>query len=79
LLDATGSPVLRLFANPVSRALAALAALYGLPSTNVAGWRFLGAWLVDRSAARIDKVIEGLAAHDAESIRRLKRRKSRHG
>jgi DNA-binding FadR family transcriptional regulator len=83
LLDATGSPVLRLFANPVARALAELpalaAALYAEPATNVAGWRLLGVWLGDRPASRIGQVIDALARHDEASLERLRRARRKGG
>jgi DNA-binding FadR family transcriptional regulator len=83
LLDATGSPVLRLFLNPVTRALAELpsltAAIYADPTTNVAAWRVLAAWLMDRPEAAIPRLVDTLAAHDEASLRRLGRRRGRRG
>ena len=79
LLDATTSPVLRLCINPVIAVVTnsprLRAVLYAEPSTNVTGWRGVGAWL--RKPTRVDPLIDLLAARDADSIARLSRRGSR--
>lgn len=79
LLDTTSGPVLRLCINPVIAVVTnsprLRAVLYAEPATNVAGWRGVAAWL--RKPARVDPLIELLAARDADSLARLSRRGSR--
>jgi GntR family transcriptional repressor for pyruvate dehydrogenase complex len=76
LLDATQSPVLRLFFNPAAQALARIPelsrALYARPLENVAAWRALLAG-VEVGEIDVDLVLEALARRDAETVARLKR------
>lgn len=77
LVDATGSPVLRLCLNPIVAVVANAPrlrdALYADPATNVAGWRVLGSWLT-RPTRDLDRLVAVLAQHDAASLARLSRR-----
>lgn len=79
LLDATGSAVFRLCLNPVIAVVATnatlRAALYAEPMTNVIGWRALAAWL--RQPAHPERIVTVLATHDAATLARFTRRRSR--
>jgi DNA-binding FadR family transcriptional regulator len=78
LLDACGSAVLPLCLHPVARALGALpelrAAVYRVPSDNVAGWRAVVAWLELPAAQRpaAAPVLALLAARDEETLALLR-------
>jgi GntR family transcriptional repressor for pyruvate dehydrogenase complex len=75
ILDATGSPVLRLCFNPVLGVLAELPALrdaiYAEPRGNLAGWRLLVAWLRSGDADRIDDIVAELSRRDAATLARI--------
>ena len=76
LLDATGSPVLRLFLNPAASALAHVPelgrAMMAEPALNVAAWRALLAALASRALA-VEPTLAGLAALDDATLARLGR------
>jgi DNA-binding FadR family transcriptional regulator len=76
LLDATGSPVLRLFLNPAAAALAHVPelgqAMMAEPALNVAAWRGLLAALAGGALA-VEATLAGLAALDAATLARLAR------
>lgn len=76
LLDTTSSPVLKLCMNPVvavvTQSPRLRAAMYAEPATNVVGWRAVGTWL--RKPARVDALVDVLAARDATTLARLGRR-----
>ncbi len=78
LLDATDSPALRLFWNPVAGVLARVpelaAAVYASPADNVAGWRALRAML-DAGALDVEVMLAALEARDREVVARLRRAK----
>lgn len=79
VLDATRSPVLRLCLNPViavvGRNTALRSALYREPALNVAGWRMLAVWMQRPRAADLPRILEILAARDAETVAHLGKRK----
>jgi DNA-binding FadR family transcriptional regulator len=82
LLDATGSPVLRLCMNPVQQVLARLPrlreAIYGEPEGNLIGWRALLAWLDLRDLGILDVIVQELENRDEATVAKLqKKRKSR--
>jgi GntR family transcriptional repressor for pyruvate dehydrogenase complex len=83
VLDATGSPVMRLCLNPVTAVVggsAALrAAIYVDPASNVAGWRLLAAWMARPRAADLERMLAVLAARDAATIERLSRGRRKPG
>lgn len=76
LLDATGSPVLRLFLNPAASALAHVPelgrAMMADPALNVAAWRALLGALASGAVA-IEPTLAGLAALDDATLARLGR------
>jgi len=76
LLAATGSPVLALCLNPISEALDTLPTLRGAiyvdPSSNVAGWQALLAWLAAPNPEQLEPIVQLLQARDAATIERLK-------
>jgi DNA-binding FadR family transcriptional regulator len=76
LLDATRSPVLRLFFNPAASVLVSIpglaAAMYASPNDNVASWRILVAALVS-GKIDVDGVVAGVALHDERTVARLAR------
>ncbi len=76
VLDATESPVLRLFLNPVTALLRDLPelrdALYASPRENVFAFRALLAWLAKPDAKSIQSIIGAMRARDEESIARLR-------
>lgn len=76
LLDATGSPVLRLFLNPATSALAHVPelglAMMAEPALNVAAWRALVAAL-DAGDLAVEPTLAGLAALDEATLARLTR------
>ena len=78
LLDATGSMVLRVCLNPIVALVTAdarlRAAMYAEPSTNVAGWRGLLAWLDRPTATAIPALVGVLAERDRLTLRRLRSR-----
>src|SRR5512143_3271335 len=69
VLDATGSPVLRLCLNPVTQVVSSNAALraaiYREPASNVAGWRLLAAWMTKPRREDLSRMLDLLAARDA--------------
>lgn len=81
LLAATRSPVLQLCLNPILAVLQSMPALrdaiYADPASNVAGWRLLVAWARRGDPAAAPLVREELARRDAETLARLRRRRSR--
>lgn len=81
VLDATGSPVLRLCANPVTAVVRSNAALreaiYRDPASNVAGWRLLAMWLGAPRAADLPRMLEMLAERDAATLAHLEQGRRR--
>lgn len=82
VLDATGSPVLRLCLNPVTQVVSSNAALraaiYREPASNVAGWRLLAAWMRKPRVGDLSRILAVLAERDAATIDHLtNRRRSR--
>lgn len=77
LLDATQSTVLRVCLNPIVAVVDASpqlrAALYREPHTNLLGWRALATWLERAERSSIPRLVEVLAAHDRETLARLRR------
>ncbi len=77
ILDATKSPVLGLFLNPVMRMVTDLpelkAAMYDAPETNVAGWRVLVAWLEADDKPPLDAVLDVLEQRDALTVKKVKK------
>jgi DNA-binding FadR family transcriptional regulator len=77
LLDATGSPVLRLCFNPIAGVVAGhaalRAALYVDPASNVAGYRLLLAWLARPRRQSAADLVEVLARRDGATVDRLAR------
>jgi len=75
VLDATGSPVLRLCLNPVTAVVSSNAALraaiYREPASNVAGWRLLAAWMRKPRADALSRMLAVLAERDAATIDHL--------
>jgi DNA-binding FadR family transcriptional regulator len=75
LLDATGSPVLRLCLNPIVTVVASDAALraaiYVDPASNVAGYRLLVAWLARPRRAGLADLLDVLSRRDAATVDRL--------
>jgi len=80
LLDATGSPVLRLFFNPAASTLARIpelaAALYGEPHENVVAWRSLLAALREGAIAA-EPLIEWLEKRDRMTVAQLEKKEKR--
>lgn len=78
LLDVTGSMVLRVCLNPivalVTNDARLRAAMYAEPTTNIAGWRTLLAWLDRPTAAAIPVLVNVLAERDRTTLRRLRSR-----
>lgn len=78
LLDATGSMILRVCLNPITAVLRANAPLrqtiYADPSTNLAGWRALAAWVAHPEPSAIPLLVGVLAERDRASLERLRRR-----
>lgn len=83
LLDATGSPVLRLCLNPIANVLAGTPALratiYDEPRTNIAGYRLLVAWLARPRRAAVADLVGVLAQRDEATVARLAARGRRRG
>lgn len=79
VLDATGSPVLRLCLNPVMAVVASNAALrdaiYREPASNIAGWRAFAAWLERPRAPDLPRMLHLLAVRDAATLDHLTRRR----
>ena len=76
ILDATGSPVLRLCFNPVLGVLAELPelrdAIYAEPHANLAGWRLLVVWLRSGDASRLGDIVAELSRRDAATLERIR-------
>ena len=68
----TGSEVLGLLLNPISRVIERLpllrATIYRAPRSNVAGYRFLAGWLRSRDAAALPLVLEQLRQRDLANV-----------
>lgn len=81
LLDATGSPVLRLCLNPIVGVVtndpALRAAIYVDPASNVAGYRLLVAWLARPRRAGLADLLDVLSRRDAATVQRLSSRRRR--
>lgn len=77
ILDATHSPVLALFLNPVMRVVTDLpelkAAMYDAPETNVAGWRVFVTWLEADEKPPLDAVLDVLEQRDAQTVKKVKK------
>jgi DNA-binding FadR family transcriptional regulator len=75
VLDATESPVLRLFLNPVTSLLADLpelvGALYARPERNVLAYRALLAWLASPSPDLVGPIVAAMRARDEEALAML--------
>jgi len=75
ILDATSSPVLRLFINPIAAALAELpelaAAIYATPGDNVTSYQLLLTWLEDPKPDWVDLIVAELEKRDRQTIDRL--------
>lgn len=76
ILDATKSPVLGLFFNPVFRVVEQLGplrrAMYAAPETNVAGYRVLVAWLGAKERPPVDVVIAELERRDRITVEHIR-------
>jgi len=81
VLDATRSPVLRLCLNPITAVVSSNAALraaiYREPTSNVAGWRLLAAWMARPRAGELPRMLEVLAARDAATVEELQKSRRR--
>jgi len=81
VLDATGSPVLRLCLNPVTAVVTSnaslRAAIYREPATNVAGWRLLAAWMKKPRTEDLPSMLELLGARDAATLALLTKTRRR--
>jgi GntR family transcriptional repressor for pyruvate dehydrogenase complex len=75
ILEATDSPVLRLFINPVAAAVAELPsladAIYATPRDNVIGYELLLAWLDNPRAELVEPIVRELESRDLRTIERL--------
>lgn len=75
ILQATRSPVLRLFINPVAAALAELpelaAAIYATPRDNVTSYELLLAWLENPNEDLVDSIVAELERRDVRTLDRL--------
>lgn len=75
ILEATDSPVLRLFINPIAAALDEIPelteAIYAIPRENVAGYELLLAWLSNPSEQLVDPIVAELRKRQARTLARL--------
>ncbi len=76
VLDATGSPVLRLCLNPITAVLARLPrvmdAIYAEPALNARAYRVLLAWLASPDPRALDRVLGEMVRRDADTLARLR-------
>ena len=79
IVDATGSPVLRLCMNPIAAVLAELPelrdAIYENAAESVTGFTALRVWLEEPDPDAIDRMLADFARRDALTLERLRDRK----